>query len=62
MPIATQHIWSPPKLGWVPKNGKPIHLNGALFNLCELLKFVAGSAAEAELGALFLCGQKVKIF
>ncbi|KAL7460262.1 hypothetical protein ACHAXS_000724 [Conticribra weissflogii] len=49
-------------LGWVPENGKPIRLNGTIFNLCELLKFVAGSAAEAELGALFLCGQKVRIF
>ena len=49
-------------LGWLPENNKPIRLNGAMYNLCELLKFVAGSAAEAELGALFLCGQKVKIF
>jgi hypothetical protein len=41
-------------LGWLPKDGEPIRLNGALFTLCTILKFVASSAAEAELGALFL--------
>jgi hypothetical protein len=41
-------------LGWLPVNGQPIRLNGALFTLCTILKFVAASAAESELGALFL--------
>ena len=42
-------------LGWMPKNGEDIKLNGAIFTLSTILKFVAASAAEAELGALFLC-------
>jgi hypothetical protein len=47
--------------------GKPIHanqpiwLNGAIHTLCTVLKLVAASAAEAELGALFLNAQEVKI-
>eukprot|EP00970_Alexandrium_tamarense_P017799 scaffold11398_cov137-Alexandrium_tamarense.AAC.1 len=49
-------------LGWTPQDNKPIKLNGAFYTTCELLKFVAGSAAEAELGALFLNAQKIKIF
>jgi hypothetical protein len=40
-------------LGSIPQDGKPIFLNGAIHVLCTLLKFVASSAAEAELGALF---------
>ena len=34
--------------------GDPIRLNGCIFTLCNLLKCVAASAAEAELGALFM--------
>jgi hypothetical protein len=49
-------------LRWKPQDDKPIKLNGAFYTTCELLKFVAGSAAEAELGALFLNAQKIKIF
>ena len=41
-------------LGWQPQANKPIRLNGGLFTLSAILKFVAASAAEAELGALFL--------
>ena len=33
---------------------KPILLNGALYIMCGILKFVVASVAEAELGALFL--------
>ena len=40
-------------LGWLPQTNQPIHLNGAIHTLCTVLKFVASSAAEAELGALF---------
>ena len=48
-------------LGWLPKDNEPIRLNGAINVLCCLLKFVAASAAEAELGALFLNAKEAKI-
>ena len=41
-------------MGWMPVANEPIKLNGAVHTLCTILKFVAASAAEAELGALFL--------
>jgi hypothetical protein len=41
-------------MGYAPTNGDPIKLNGAFFTLCTILCFVVASAAEAELGALFL--------
>jgi len=41
-------------MGWTPKDGNPIKLNGAFFTLCAILCFVVASAVEAELGALFL--------
>ncbi len=41
-------------MGWTPKDGNHIQLNGAFFTLCAILHFVVASAAEAELGALFL--------
>ena len=41
-------------LGWLPQNNQPIRLNGEIYTLCTVLKFIASSAAEAELGALFL--------
>ena len=49
-------------LGWMPIDGEPIKLNGAFFTLCAILKFVVSSAAEAELGALFLNCKEGKIF
>ena len=49
-------------IGWIPKNGEPIHLNGAFFTLCFILKFVATSAAEAELGVLFINMREGRIF
>ena len=45
-------------LGSKPVDGQPIFLNGAIHTLCTILKFVASSAAESELGALFLCAKK----
>ena len=48
-------------LGNVPKDDKPIKLKGAIYILCTILKLVAASAAEAELGALFLNAQEAKI-
>jgi hypothetical protein len=41
-------------MGKIPKDGKPIKLNGAFHTLCSILRFVVASAADAELGALFL--------
>ena len=34
-------------LGWVPRDNEPIRLNGAIYTLCNIMKFVASSAAEA---------------
>ena len=41
-------------LGWLPQNNQPIRLSGAIYTLCTVLKCVASSAAEAEIGELFL--------
>jgi len=41
-------------MGWSPKDGDPIRLNGAFFTLCTIFRFVVASAAKAKLGALFL--------
>jgi hypothetical protein len=41
-------------LGATPTNNQPIELNGAIYTLCGILKIVVASAAEAELGALFM--------
>ncbi len=49
-------------LGWLPIDGEPIRLNGPFHTLCSILRFVVSSAAEAELGALFLNCQEGIIF
>jgi hypothetical protein len=49
-------------MGALPIDGKPIKLNGAFHTLCGTLRFVVASAAEAELGALFLNFQVGIIF
>jgi hypothetical protein len=49
-------------MGEVPIDGKPIKLNGTFHTLCAILRFVVASAAEAELGALFLNCQEGMIF
>ena len=49
-------------MGWLPKTNEPIKLNGAFHTLCSILRFVVASAAEAELGALFLNCQEGTIF
>jgi len=49
-------------LGSLPHDGDPIKLNGAIHVTCTTLKLVAASAAEAELGALFLNAQEAKVF
>ena len=48
-------------LGSIPKDGCPIKLNGAILTQCAILKCVAASAAEAELGALFLNAMDARI-
>ncbi len=49
-------------MGWMAKDDDPIKLNGAFFTLCTILRFVVMSAAEAELGALFLNCKEGMIF
>ena len=41
-------------LGSIPRDAEPIIINGAIHITCTILKLVAASATEAELGALFL--------
>eukprot|EP00804_Cyclotella_cryptica_P023660 CCRYP_017686-RA/>CCRYP_017686-RA protein AED:0.36 eAED:0.36 QI:0/0/0/1/0/0/2/0/366 len=48
-------------LGSVPTDDAPIKLNGAILVFCGILKFVVASAAEAELGGLFLSCKEGKI-
>ena len=48
-------------LCWLPRDNAPIRLNGAIYTLCNIMKFVASSAAEAELGALFMNAKEVRI-
>jgi hypothetical protein len=40
-------------MGWMPKDGKPIRLNGAFHISTTILRFVIASVAKAELGALY---------
>jgi hypothetical protein len=40
-------------IGWTPKNGEAIRLNGAFYTNTTIIKSVIASAVEAELGALF---------
>ena len=48
-------------LGSLPNNGKPIQLNRNIMITCKILKLVASSAAEAELGALFVNTKEARI-
>jgi hypothetical protein len=48
-------------LGSLPVDSDPIKLNRAIHITCTILKLVAASAAEAELGALFLNAQEAKV-
>ena len=41
-------------LGKIPRDNEAIRLNGNVAVTCAILKIIAASAAEAELGALFL--------
>jgi hypothetical protein len=44
-----------------PCDGSSIQINGAIHVTCTILKLVVASAAEAELGALFINAQEAKI-
>jgi hypothetical protein len=48
-------------LGSLHVDGNPIKLNGAIHITCTILKVVAVSTTEAELGALFLNAQEAKV-
>ena len=48
-------------LGWLPKDNLPIKLSGAIHVISTILKFVAASAAEAELGALFVNAKEGRV-
>ena len=48
-------------MGDVPEDGKPILLNGNIFIVCSILKFVVASTAEAELEALFINGKETNV-
>ena len=48
-------------LGSIPRDGSPIFLNGAILTQCTILKCFAASAAEAELGTLFLNAMEANI-
>jgi hypothetical protein len=48
-------------LGSIPQDDSLILINGAIHITCTILKLVAASAAEAELGALFLNTQEAKV-
>ena len=48
-------------IGWQPDDKRPIRLNGPILTLCTILKFVTASAAEAEVGAMFLNAKEAKI-
>jgi hypothetical protein len=40
-------------MGWMPKDGKSIRINGAFRVSTTILRFVVASAAKTELGALY---------
>jgi hypothetical protein len=41
-------------IGEVPQKGRHTSLNGSMFNMCGIIKFVVASVAEAKLGDLFM--------
>jgi hypothetical protein len=47
-------------LGSLPTDSDPIKLNGTIHITCTILKLIAASATESELGALFLNAQEAK--
>ena len=45
---------------FVPKQTEPIPVNGNIYVICRILKFVVALAAEAELCTLFMTAKEVK--
>ncbi len=45
----------------MPKDEKPIFLNGAIQVMCRILKIVVTSTMEAEVGALFMNSKEGKM-
>jgi len=60
-PNARSRVGSHFFLGSLPTDGFPIRLNGAILTNATILRCVAASAAEAELGSLFLNAQEAKV-
>ena len=54
---ATGHYF----LGWVTRDNAPIRFNCAIYTLCNIMKFVASSVAEADLGAIFMNAKEGRI-
>ncbi len=52
-PKAQSHACGHFFMGWKPKNGEPICLNGAFHVSLRIMKFVVASAAEAKLSMLY---------
>ena len=48
-------------LGRDTEKGKPIYLNGAIHTWCAIIEHIVASAAEAELGALFINAKEGKV-
>ena len=46
---------------WQPDDKRLIRWNGPFLTLCTILKFVAASAVEAKLGAIFFNAKEAKI-
>jgi hypothetical protein len=61
-PKARSHAGGYFFLGTLPCGVDPIKLNGTIHVQFTILNFVAASAAEAKLGALFLNAQDAKVF
>ncbi len=49
-------------MGWMPKDGDPIKINGAFHISVNILCFVVVSAAEAELGLLYITTVKLGLY
>ena len=47
--------------GILPHDGEPIHINGDIAVMCDILKNFASSTAKAKLGALFLNTKEARI-
>ncbi len=60
-PHARGHAGGSFFLGSTPCDGSPIKINGAVHVTCTIFKLVVASAAEADLGALFLNTQEAKV-